>query len=301
MQVVSSKRVNISLVEMGAGKGTLFFDILSSIRKLSDKNIPQAVDFLKKSTFHIIEIGEVLTTVQKEKLKEFSINWSKNFTEFLSKSDSESEIIFISNELFDCFPIDQFIKTDIGWRERLIDSTGDSPKFVLDKFDPQTHQFVEELIAFNELQKFLNNVPIGAVFEYSFEAKDCMTRLCESIQERGGMAIIIDYGYIKNEFVNSLQAVKNHQKVSVLETPGEVDITALVNFSFLQKISQIFDLKSSLITQRQFLLGLGIEQRRERLLQKKSSNEAAEINAAINRLIAPDQMGELFKTLIVWR
>jgi SAM-dependent MidA family methyltransferase len=200
---------------------------------------------------------------------------------------STSEIFFISNELFDCFPVDQFVLTESGWRERMIADKN----FTLAPFDKKTHDFVEKEIA--------TLAPMGAVFEYSFAARNFMSQLCEALRLQGGIAISIDYGYIKNEFVNTLQAVKNHQKVDVLENPGEADITTLVDFASLQKIATNSGLDSSLISQKEFLIGLGIEERR-RILIKKNPQKKSEINSAIDRLIDSNQMGDLFKCLIVW-
>lgn len=288
LQVASAKQSQIAFVEMGAGKGTLCEDILGSIQKLADKGVPQAVDFLKRASFHIIEINPVLQGVQKKNLADFSMNWHENFAEFL-KVVPEREIFFISNELFDCFPIDQFIQTERGWCERMTDGK----KFILNDFNAEIHEFIDQEVG--------SIAPIGAFFEYSLAAQDFMKELCIAIYKQGGIAINIDYGYSKNEFANSLQAVKDHQKCNVLETPGEVDITALVDFGALEKVIKEADLESSLITQREFLIGLGIEKRREILLQNKTESEKREINLAIDRLIAIDQMGDLFKCLIVWK
>ncbi len=271
-------RGKISLVEMGAGKGTLLRDILVSVKKLAEKKNLQAADFLEHTMFHIIEINEVLKKIQQENLKNFSVTWHENFSDFLREAD---EIFFISNELFDCFPIDQFVKTDIGWCERLIGSG----KFITKNFDPEIHQFVQNLVQVD--------APFGAVFEHSFAAKSFMAQLCEALKTRGGIAINFDYGYVKTEFANTLQAVKNHQKVEVLKNVGEADITAHVDFSALEKIAKNFELNSSLITQREFLISLGIEERRKILPPSE--------NSAIDRLISLDQMGELFKTHIIWK
>lgn len=277
LQIFAGKKNKISLVEMGAGKGTLFFDILFTIKKLAEKNIAPAVDFLERANFHIIEINEVLKKIQQEKLREFKVKWHENFDEFLREAD---EIFFISNELFDCFPIDQFVKTDIGWCERLVDSG----KFITANFDPQIHKFVQNLVQID--------APFGAVFEHSQSARNFMTQLCEALKIKGGIAINFDYGYVKNEFANTLQAIKNHQKTNVLENVGKSDITAHVDFAALDKIAKNCGLNSSLITQREFLISLGMEERRKIL-----KNE----NSAIDRLIAPDQMGELFKCHIIWK
>jgi len=288
LEISSAKKSKISLVEMGAGKGTLFFDILSSIKKLAEKNIAPAVDFIERATFHIIEINEVLKKIQQEKLHKFDVKWYENFDEFLVQK--HGEIFFISNELFDCFPIDQFVKTDIGWCERLVDGE----KFILANFDPKIHQFVEENLGVAQSE----SAPFGAVFERSESAQAFMSKLCEALKNQGGIAINFDYGYYKTEFANTLQAIKNHQKVDALSNVGEADITAHVDFFALEKIAKNSLLNSSLISQRDFLISLGIEERRQKLLQE---NPAAEINSAIDRLIGFDQMGELFKCLILWK
>lgn len=328
LQISATKKSKIAFVEMGAGKGTLFYDILFSIKKLAEKNIPQAVDFLERASFHIIEIGEVLREVQQKNLTNFPVSWHKNFADFLShilvgQKDSEGtpscdgvtsggfevtsggfeaanshlsprrmtgsdcEIFFLSNELFDCFPIDQFVFTESGWRERIV--VGKS--FSLAPFDKKIHDLIEAEVSFL--------APFGGVFEISFEARNFMKELCKALKKQGGIAINIDYGYYKNEFVNTLQAVKNHKKCDVLENVGEADLTALVDFLALEKIVKNCGLNSSLVSQRNFLKTLGIEERRKVLLAKNPT-KTEEINLSVDRLIASNQMGELFKCLIVF-
>jgi len=131
------------------------------------------------------------------------------------------------------------------------------------------------------------------------EARNFMAQLCGALKKQGGIAINIDYGYIKNEFANTLQALKNHKRCDVLENIGESDITALVDFLALENIAKNQGFNSSLISQAQFLTGLGIEERRKMLLLK-NPEKSSEINSAIDRLIGADQMGDLFKCLIIW-
>lgn len=278
LQIFSLQKSKISLVEMGAGRGVLFDDILKTIKKLAEKNNQLALDFIDLAELHIIEISETLTKVQQKKLAEFKISWHENFADFANQN--KSKIFFISNELFDCFAIDQFVKTDIGWCERLVESG----RFIVRNFNRQIDQSVQELIGLN--------APFGAIFEHSQSARDFMNQLCEALKKFGGIAINFDYGYFETEFANTLQSVKNHQKTDILENPGEVDITAHVDFGALNKIAKNHGLNSSLITQREFLISLGIEERAKKLPEQ---------HLAINRLIAPTQMGELFKTHIIWQ
>ena len=70
------------------------------------------------------------------------------------------------------------------------------------------------------------------------------------------------------------------------------DLTARVDFAALDAIAKNLGLNSSLITQREFLISLGIEERRKALPDSE--------NSAIDRLIALGQMGDLFKCHILW-
>ncbi len=277
LQIASTQKGKISLVEMGAGRGVLFRDILQVITKLAKKDNGPAVDFLGRANFHIVEINEILRKIQREKLSEFGVKWHEKFEDFLSEAD---QIFFISNELFDCFPVDQFVNTDIGWCERGFDRGG----FVAKNFDLKIHQFVQGLVD--------SPAPFGAVFEHSESAQKFMKQLCEALKTNGGIAISFDYGYMKTEFANTLQAVKNHRKTSPAENVGECDLSAHVDFGALDKIVKNSGLNSSLITQREFLISLGIEERRRGLPNQDS---------AIDRLTAPDQMGDLFKCHIIWK
>ena len=284
LQIFSEKKDKISLVEMGAGRGVLFFDILTVIKKMAERKSVLALEFLSRTTFHIIEINDVLKKIQQEKLSGFNVKWHEKFDNFQQEAE---QIFFISNELFDCFPIDQFVKTDIGWCERLIE--GD--KFITKNFTPKDHELIQNM--------HISDAPFGAIFEYSESARNFMKELCDALKSKGGIAINFDYGYLESEFANTLQAVKAHKKVNPLENPGNADLTAHVDFGALNKIAKKADLNSSLVTQREFLTSLGIEERRKSLL-KQNPEKTEEVNSSIDRLIMPDQMGELFKCHIIW-
>ena len=298
IHVFQNSKKPISLVEMGAGKGTWFKDILQTINKLAHKNNPQALDFLRYAQFHIIEINPVLQKIQQQNLQNFSIKWHKNFDDFVKQKNGE--IFFISNELFDCFAIDQYVKTNQGWCERLVDFSNqinlENPQFFLEEFNSKTNNFVEK-----KLGKFLSqNAPINAVFEYSKTAQEFMIKLCESIKKEGGIAINFDYGYSEHEFASTLQAIKNHQKIAFLDGLQDSDITSRVDFLALDKIVKNFELNSSLITQKEFLLSLGAQERVGVLIEK-NPHLAQEIESGFQRLVSKNQMGELFKVHIFWK
>ncbi len=317
LQICEGENEKFNLVEMGAGRGVMMRDVLNTISKLAKKNIVSAQNFLEKAQISIVEINSSLREVQKENLKEVLdcfvaqgaprndgngeglqsaprnddegceralIIWFENFEDFLQQN--QGKIFFISNELFDCFAIDQYVFTEIGWRERVIIDG----KFSLAEFDKKTNQEIE-----SEVDKL---VPLGGVFEISNSARKFMEKLSKALFERGGAAINFDYGYFKNEFANTLQALKNHRKVDIF-TPS-CDITAHVDFAALDLIAKKFNLNSSLISQKDFLISLGIKER-EKILITQNPQKELEISAAVNRLIDENQMGELFKIHIIWK
>ncbi len=285
LNFVLTSSTKIALVEMGAGRGTLFKDVILTMKKLSAK-LGCKLELKERVTFHIIEISETLTKIQQENLHDFGfqIMWHKNFVDFKNSAQNQ-EIYFFANELFDCFSIHQFVKTNAGWRERLVDAANDELVFVLENFNSIKNKMIESFTPQGLATKD------GDVFEHSFAAINFMNDLSATLREHGGIGLIIDYGYAEPQFKDTLQAIKNHKYSEVLKDVGKSDITALVNFCALENCAKNMALNTSLITQRDFLLSLGIEERRK-ILKDES---------AINRLIDKDKMGEIFKCLIIWR
>ncbi len=279
----------INLVEMGAGNGTLMKDFLNIA-----KNIP---NFLEQCNLSIIEISSRLQNIQKKNLSSHRINWYSNFSDFYQQNNNHP-IFFIANELFDCFAVDQFIKTENSWSEKLVTNFNGSLGFCLRDISPSTSNFIETAISTLD-SKFSGN-KIGDFFEYSQESLIFINQLAKAIKKTNGVAIIIDYGYIKNQFVNTLQAIKNHQFCNILTEVGNCDITSLVNFAWLDYIANQHNLKTSIISQANFLINLGIEARREKLKLNKDKETQKLIDSSINRLINKKSMGELFKVLIIW-
>jgi len=290
LQSISGHKGKISLVEMGAGRGVLFYDIQTTFQKLAKKN-DQIANLIKNINFNIIEINPVLQKAQAEKLKDFEVSFYDDIDKFI-KENTDQKIVFISNELLDCFAIDQYVLTESGWRERVIIEDGRKRSFSLGPIDKKVNEFVKK-----EIGDVL--VPLGGVYEYSKSAREFMKKLCNILKCRDGLAINIDYGYYKNLFVNSLQALKDHKKWDVLKDPGSADITAHVDFGAMDKIASGFGLNSSFISQKEFLLSLGVERRRKTLIEK-NQEKTKEINLAVDRLINSDEMGDLFKVHIVW-
>lgn len=219
-------------------------------------------DFKNALSLHLIETSSSLRKLQKEKLPQ--AQWHESL-DTIPKLPS----VFIANEFFDALPIEQYVKTEqgVGLRKIHINDEG------------------------------LYFLPQGEVVkETSPLSIDITKQIASHMKHHGGAALFIDYGYEKG-WQDTLQAVKSHRYCGIFEHLVEADITAHVDFAALK--SAVQPLKTTLLNQRDFLRGLGIELRAAQLIKHATPAQHRQIAAGLERLIAPDQMGELFKCLIV--
>jgi NADH dehydrogenase [ubiquinone] 1 alpha subcomplex assembly factor 7 len=94
--------------------------------------------------------------------------------------------------------------------------------------------------------------------------------------------------------------MRAHRHVPILETPGEADITAHVDFEALARAFVSGGAKiAGLMTQGQFLQAMGLEARIAVLTSQLGSAQAANIESGSQRLVQSGKMGELFKVLCV--
>jgi len=273
----------INLIEMGAGQGTLMSDFLRIARQ-----IPA---FYQNINIHIIEINQKLIKIQQNRLKDFDIKWWNNFDEF-SQNCQNLPIFFISNELFDCFAIDQFILEDDIWYQKVLILEENQLKF--DKIKVKTD------INLSIPKEFQKNLKNGSIFEKNIAAEEFIRKLSEKISQNNGIAINIDYGYYENFFKDTLQSVKNHKFNNILENIGKSDFTSYVNFHQLAKISMQNKLNVNFMTQIEFLLSNGLELRHKILVQSAKKDQD-KISLAIDRLIDKNKMGDIFKVMVNYR
>ena len=118
------------------------------------------------------------------------------------------------------------------------------------------------------------------------------------LKDQGGAALLIDYGYFPSAPGDSFQAVARHRSIDPLENPGSADLTAHVDFAALTASATQEGARAwGPVTQGEFLAALGLAERAKRLCAGKTTGEIEAITVACRRLIAPSQMGSLFKAL----
>ncbi len=260
------------LAELGPGRGTLMADALRAARL--------APDFLSAARITLVETSPHLRTVQRERLSGHEVTFADRVEALL-----EGPAIVIANEFFDALPIRQFQRVGAAYAERMVGVVDGRLSFGLRPGADLPGRF--------------GVVPEGAIVEIAGPAASIMASLAGRITEGGGALLAIDYGH-DGGIGDTLQAMRRHGFVSPLESPGEADLTAHVDFSALAAVARATGAMAfPLLTQGDLLVRLGLVERAGRLGAGKDAATQEAIRAAAERLAGPAAMGTLFKALVV--
>jgi SAM-dependent MidA family methyltransferase len=269
----------LRLIELGPGRGTMMADALRALRVLPP--LYQAL------SLHLVEINPLLRRKQKSVLSTVrKIAWHDSVDDV-----PEGPAIILANEYFDVLPVHQAVRGETGWHERVVE--------VDDNGDLVFGAAAEPMQRFDVLlPPLLRAAPPGAVFEWRPDAE--IMKIASRVRDQDGAALIIDYGHLRSEAGDTLQALARHSFVDPLKNPGQADITAHVDFQALARAAE--DLGVGVhgpVPQGEFLTRLGIETRALTLMSKASHEVSEDISAALKRLIGggPGGMGEMFKVL----
>lgn len=264
------------LVEMGPGDGTLISDILRAARV-----VPA---FLDAAEPWLVETSGPLRAVQRARLDERA-HWASS----LGEVPRGAPMILIANELLDCLPVRQFVRTSDGWAERRV-GTDDGGALIFG-LSPAPRGF--------QPPAGLANVPPGSLIEVSPEQARLGAEVGARIAREGGAALFIDYGRGQPEPGDTLQALMRHDKVDVLATAGEADLTVHADFpAFAAAARATGAATTPIVSQGDFLLALGIDHRAAALATARP-DRAETLHRQLHRLIDAAEMGALFKVVCV--
>ncbi|CAL1692577.1 hypothetical protein MMB232_02751 [Brevundimonas subvibrioides] len=266
------------LVEVGPGDGTLMDDALRAARVVPG--------FLEACDLILIEPSGPLREVQARRLAQADV--SPRWVRSLGQIDTDAPVLLIANEVLDCLPARQFVRTEGGWAERRVGVTdGGDLTFGLVGIS-------------GGFERPGFEVEPGQVIEASEQQAAFGRDLAAMLAEASGVALLIDYGRDRPGVGDTLQALRRHAKVDVLATPGEADVTQWADFpAVLEAAVRAGADVTGCVGQGDFLRRLGIEARAERLSTGRPG-AAPVIGRQLARLTAPDQMGDLFKAAAIF-
>lgn len=274
----------LAIIECGAGRGTLMADALRATKAVAG--------FHDAINLRFIEMSPVLSALQQKALEGYDASWHTD----IESVQVDSPVLIIGNEFLDALPVRQMVLRDTGWFEKVV------------KININDTLCLGEIRAEESTKSLLPQLlfppKTGAQVEVSLELQCVLIKFMNSIKKQRGSALFIDYGFMHSVGGDTLQAVKNHGFCDVLDSPGEVDITAHVNFAEISRMAMENNMTvHGPVSQGDFLNRLGMGVRVEKLTQNATPAQRVDIAAAVKRLTGKNtkdgEMGELFKAIAI--
>ncbi len=194
------------LIELGPGRGTLMADILRSAKVMPG--------FLAAARVRLVEMSARLRDIQNATLRPWQavLGWHDRLDQI-----GAGPAIVIANEFFDALPVKQFRYARGQWSERVV-AAGDGGLCLgwNQGVPPPTGRLAE--------------CANGDILEIRPAASELASGIAGRLMNDPGAALIIDYGHMRSCPGDTLQAVRRHRMVAILDQPGESDLTAHVDF-----------------------------------------------------------------------
>jgi len=273
------------IIEFGAGSGKLAHDLLTELARLG-VNIEQ---------YAIVDLSGELRARQQELLHDFpQVVWLDRLP------DSFSGVV-IGNEVLDAMPVHLVSKSAKSWRE--VGVTVEKQKLAYRERECET-----SLLALIDAQiPDAESLPEGYFTELHPQAIGFMHTLAAMLAAgKASAAIFIDYGFPGHEYYlpersqGTLMCHYRHQAhADPFWLPGLQDITAHVDFTAMAQAALDGELDLlAYMNQAAFLMSAGIG---ELLLRTSPEDTTSYLpqSGAVQKLLSPAEMGELFKVLVV--
>jgi SAM-dependent MidA family methyltransferase len=273
------------ILEIGAGTGKLARDVLSELARAG----------VAVEQYAILELSGELRARQQQALADFpQVVW-------LDALPDAFNGVVLGNEVLDAMPVELISKTPSGWAELHVGIA--DGRFV----------FVERAASAAALAQIAaqiadpDELPDGYVSELHGVACGFMASLARMLAAgKGGAAILLDYGFPAHEYYLGQRATgtlmchyRHHAHADPFYLPGLQDITAHVDFTAMALAAQDGGAEVlGYMSQAAFLIGAGIG---ELLLRTDPAESRAFLpqSNALQKLVSPAEMGELFKVLVV--
>ena len=272
------------IIEFGAGTGRLARDVLSALARQG----------VAVASYTIIELSGELRARQQEALKDLpQVRWLDAMPDHFSG-------VVLANEVLDAMPVELVIRSARGWMRQMVTIENGAFAFVQAPLGAALLAQLQRQVPENEhmLEGYVTELhPVGAGF---------MGSLATMFAGGRGAAILLDYGFPAHEYYLDQRLggtlmchYRHHAHPDPFYLPGLQDITAHVDFTAMALAAQDAGLPVlGYMSQAAFLLGAGIG---ELLLEYDPEQAISYLphSKAVQKLVSPAEMGELFKVLIV--
>ncbi|MHB1188662.1 class I SAM-dependent methyltransferase [Thiobacillus sp.] len=269
------------VLELGAGSGRLAADVLGELEKLNA--LP--------ARYCILEVSADLRQRQQETLARERPQLAGR-VQWLDALPAHFSGVIFGNEVLDALPVEL-----VHWMQ-------DAPLARGVTLDGDRFAWQDRPIADPVLRARADalNLAPGYVSEINLAADALIASLAHSLDR--GLILMIDYGFVAAEYyhpqrhMGTLRVhVRHHALDDPFHLPGLCDLTAHVDFSAVARAGMAAGLElAGYTSQASFLLNSGLT---ELLMQTPPADAAAYLPQAnaVQRLVSPAEMGELFKVI----
>jgi SAM-dependent MidA family methyltransferase len=272
------------ILEFGAGTGKLAFDVLTEL----------AAAGVTVESYSIVDLSGELRARQQERLKDFpQLRW-------LDSLPQTFDGVVLGNEVLDAMPVDMVTLTDTGWQALHV--TVRDGAFAWEPVAPDAALAAQIARQIPDQ----GTLPVGYVTEVHGAGCGFMATLGAMLSQGKGAALLFDYGFPAREFYLGDRATgtlmchyRHHAHADPFYLPGLQDITAHVDFTAMALAAQEAGAEVlAYASQAGFLISVGIG---ELLLRTDPSDALTYLPQAnaLQKLMSPAEMGELFKVLVV--
>jgi len=269
------------VLEVGAGSGKLAADLLLAL---------EALDALP-ARYEILELSGELRARQRQAI-EAAVPHLAARVVWLDELPEKLSGCVIANELLDALPVHAVAWREDGFKERGVTLHG------------ECFGWAEERPAQGALAEAMATLPVEAQFEseVGLAARAWVTEWGRRLGR--GALLLVDYGLPRHELYHPLRShgtLRCHYRQRMHEDPfwwpGLSDITTHVDFTAVAEAG--FDAGLDVLgytNQATFLINCGIGD----LLaarQEAGGEQALRAASAVQMLLAPREMGEMFKAI----
>jgi SAM-dependent MidA family methyltransferase len=289
-----------SLIEYGAGSGTLGLSVLDGLRRHGAEDLLEAIVYepVESNPHRLADLRRRFETAGfAGRLASSSPRGSARGT--AAEAATPVTGVIIANEFLDALPVHRVVARGgrllelfVAWRDRFVEITA----------EPSTDELGERLA--------LDGVVLadGQVAEICLGIEPWLNDVVARLER--GFVVVIDYGYPAAELygprrlAGSLLGYSGHRVVDdPFSAPGLTDLTAHVDFTAVRLLAERLGfVAAGLVTQSEFLVEAGLEAELQALQAspETTAEDWLRARSGIVRMLDPRHMGR-FRVLTLER
>jgi SAM-dependent MidA family methyltransferase len=274
------------VLELGAGTGRLAADLLASLHDAAPPHW----------RYRILEPSPELRDRQRSTIQRYAPAFASH-VEWLESLPERVDGVILLNEVLDALPVHIVVRRDACWFERGVADRGDALAFE------------DRALAKGALHQ-LAEARFPSEGDYESELNPAAEALIEDLGRRlqSGAILVVDYGFPRREYYHPQRVAgtlighyRHRAHGDPFLWPGLSDLTAHVDFTAIAEAGVRAGLRvAGFATQAAFLLGCGILDRLRAIGAPESRDYMREASA-VQKLLSPAEMGEVFKVLALAR